>query len=110
MLICLEKQHKFKQATIKERRSEAAGLHIKMDCDSLNKTGSCVASATGSNIISLSNVLSVSCLALKLANGWPYHSKRFLSIISLQYFTPDLYHQSAPVSTFAEPGIRLFPR
>jgi len=57
-LICLEKQHKFKQGKIKERRWEAAGLHIKTDCDS----------------------------------------------------TPELYHQSAPVSTFAEPGIRLFPK
>jgi len=85
-------------------------LHITMGCDSLTKTGSCAASTIGSNITSLANVLSISCLAMKLANSWPYHSKRFLSIISLQHFTPELYHRSAPVSTFAEPRIRLFPR
>jgi len=56
-LICLEKQYKFKRGKIKERRWEAARLHIKMDCDS----------------------------------------------------TPELYHQSAPVSTFAEPRIKLLP-
>jgi len=36
MLICLKKQHKFKQAETKERRWETAGLHLKIDCDPLN--------------------------------------------------------------------------
>jgi len=62
-------------------------MNKTMDCDSLTKTGSCAASTIGSSITSLAGVLSISCLAMKLANSWPYHSKRFLSIISLQHFT-----------------------
>ena len=109
MLICLGKHHKFKQGEIKERRREAARLHIEMDRASLTKTVSSVTSTSDSNITSLADVFTVSFLRMNLANGWLYHSKRLLSTIRVQYLTSELYHQSVPVSNFAEPEIRLFP-